>query len=169
MTSAFVVIRWMRPFDSSNDGRAYGGSNDDHHPHHTTTTKPPIGAQGTDFARGLAPGGPAGARSAYNAAQRNSRWSRSACTYPPREFKRAPGGAMRLGVTTELEKSLQESVSQTSHTHSMDELMVTSTVVPMSTRDDQRHGPDHTTKTKLPKSVPEASRRAHTRPLALGA
>ena len=79
------------------------------------------------------------------------------------------GGAMRLGVTAELEKSLQESVSQTSHTHSMDELMVTNTVVPMSTRDDQRHGPDHTTKTKLPKSVPEASRRAHTRPLALGA
>ena len=67
------------------------------------------------------------------------------------------------------EKSLQESMSQTSHTHSMDELMVTNTVVPMSTRDDQRHGPDHTTKTKLPKSVPEASRRAHTRPLALGA
>ena len=67
------------------------------------------------------------------------------------------------------EKSLQESVSQTSHTHSMDELMVTNTVVPMSTRDDQHHGPDHTTKTKLPKSVPEASRRAHTRPLALGA
>ena len=83
---------------------------------------------------------------------------------------RTPGGALRLGVmTTELEKSLQESVSQTSHTHSMDELMVTNTVVPMSTRDDQRHGPDHTTKTKLPKSVPEASRRAHTRPLALGA
>ena len=76
---------------------------------------------------------------------------------------------MRLGVTTELEKSLQESVSQTSHTHSMDELKVTDTVVPMSTRDDQRHGPDHTTTTKLPKSVPEASRRAHTRPLALGA
>ena len=118
-----------------------------------------------DWHRGAA----AGVWSAYSAAQRNSRWSRSACTYPPREFKRAPGGAMRLGVTTELEKSLQESVSQTSHTHSMDELMVTNTVVPMRTRDDQRNGPDHTTKTKLPKSVPEASHRAHTRPLALGA
>ena len=72
---------------------------------------------------------------------------------------------MRLGVTTELEQSLQESVSQTSHTHSMDELMVTNTVVLMSTpRDDQRHGPDHTTKTKLPKSVPEASPHQATGP-----
>ena len=77
---------------------------------------------------------------------------------------RTPGGALRLGVTTELEKSLQESVSQTSHTHSMDELMVTNTVVPMSTRDDQHHGPDHTTKTKLPKSVPEASPHQATGP-----
>ena len=68
------------------------------------------------------------------------------------------------GVTTELEKSLQESVSQTSHTHSMDEIMVTNTVVPMSTRDDQRHGPDHTTKTKLPKSVPDASPHQATGP-----
>ena len=72
------------------------------------------------------------------------------------------------GVTTELEKSLQESVSQTSHTHSMDELMVTNTVVPMSTRDDQRHGPDHATKTKLPKSVPEASPHQATGPRCVG-
>ena len=79
-----------------------------------------------------------------------------------------PGGALRLGVTTELEKSLQESVSQTSHTHSMDELMVTNTVVSMSTPDDQHHGPDHTTKIKLPKSVPEASPHQATSPRCVG-
>ena len=42
--------------------------------------------------------------------------------------------------------------------------MVTNTVVPMSTRDDQRHGPDHITKTKLSKSVPEASPHQATGP-----